>query len=94
MAYQTLFSGLGIHHGNTGIQITPAQFMKGSFMLIFDLTPDGCASDGHTSLSDNGNIRIELKFDEALVDAMTILLDQEFDASIQIDRLRNVLTDL
>jgi hypothetical protein len=24
MAYQTLFSGLGIHHVNTGIQITPA----------------------------------------------------------------------
>jgi len=94
MAYQTLFSGLGIHHGNTGIQITPAQFMKGSFMLIFDLTPDGCASGGHTSLPDDGNIRIELKFDEALADAMTILLYNEFDASIQIDRLRNVLTDL
>ena len=29
MAYQTLFRGLGIHHGNTGIQITPTQFMKG-----------------------------------------------------------------
>jgi hypothetical protein len=27
MAYQTLFSGFGIHHGNTGIQITPTQFM-------------------------------------------------------------------
>ena len=39
MAYQTFFSGLGIHHGNTGIHITPAQFMKGSFMLVFDLSP-------------------------------------------------------
>jgi hypothetical protein len=34
MAYQTLFSGLEIHHCNTGTQITPVQFMKGSFMLI------------------------------------------------------------
>jgi hypothetical protein len=90
MAYQTLFNGLGIHNGNKGIQITPTQFIKGSFMLVFDLTPDGCASDGHTSLPDNGNIRIELKFDEALAEAVTILLYQEFDASIQIDRLRNV----
>jgi hypothetical protein len=62
-------------------------------MLIFDLTPDGCASDGHTSLPDNGNSRIELKFDAALAEAITILVYQEFDASIQIDRLRNILTN-
>jgi hypothetical protein len=92
-AYQTLFTSLGIHH-NTSIQITPTQFIKGSFMLIFDLTPDGCASDGHSCFPDNGNIRIELKFYEALTEAITILLYEEFDASIQIDRLRNVLTDL
>jgi hypothetical protein len=92
-AYQTLLNGLGIHHDNAGIQITPTQFMKGSFMLIFDLTPDGYVSDGHTSLPDNGNFRIELKFDEALAEAVTILLYQEFDASIHIDRLRNILTD-
>ena len=86
MAYQTLFRGLGIHHDSTGIQITPTEFMKGSFMLIFDLTPDGCGSDGHTSLPDKGIIRIQLKLDDALAEAVTIQLYQEFDASIQIDR--------
>ena len=48
-ACQTLLSGLGIRHGNTGFQITPAPFMKRTFILIFDLTPDGCASNDHTS---------------------------------------------
>jgi hypothetical protein len=38
------YNDIRIHHGNTGIEITPAQFMKGSFMLVFDLTPDGCPS--------------------------------------------------
>ena len=52
-------------------------------MLLFDLTPDGCASDGQTSLPDNGSMRIELKFDEAL--GVTIPCFREFDASIQID---------
>ena len=69
MSYQTLFSGLVTHHENRGIQITPIQFMKGSFMFIFDLTRDGCVSDGHSSLPDNGNIRIEFKFEEALAEA-------------------------
>lgn len=67
--------------------------MKGCFIIIFDLTPDGCASDGHTSLSDKGNNRIDLKCDEALAEGVTILLYQELDANIQIDRLRNVTTN-
>lgn len=91
--YQTLFCGLGIHHGKTGIYITPTQFIKGIFILNFDLTADGCNSDGHTSLPDNGNIRIELKFEEALAEAMRIILYQESDATTQIDSLRNVTTD-
>ena len=88
MAYQTLFIGLGIHHGNTGIQVTPNQLMKGSFLLVFCLTTDVCQSEDHTTLPENGSIRIELKFDEALAKAVTILNYQEFDASIQLDRLR------
>jgi hypothetical protein len=80
MAYQTLFRGLRIYRENTSILITSTQFMKGSFMLMFDLTPDDCASDGHTSLPDNG-ISIELKFNEAPAEAVTVLY-QEFDTSI------------
>lgn len=62
------------------IQITPAKFI-----LIFDFMPDGGATDGHASLPDSGNICMELKFDDALSEAVTILLHLEFDASIQID---------
>jgi hypothetical protein len=92
MAYYTLFSGLGVHYPNTGIYHSRSQFIKECFVLVFKLTPDGYASDGHNNLPDNGKIRIELKFDEALVQAMTILLYQELDASMQIDRLKNVST--
>ena len=93
MAYEMLFSRVGTHLGNTGIHITPHKFVKGCITLIFDLTPDICASDVHTILTENTNIRIDLKFDEALTVALAILLYQEFDASIQMDRLRKVKTD-
>ena len=62
-----------------------AQFTKGSFIIIFDLMLDDCAWDGHTSLSHNGNIHIEPKFDEALVEAVTIFLYLEFDAFIELE---------
>ena len=81
------FSGLGVHDGNTGIQITPYLFVKRCFMLSLDFTPDGCTFDGQSSLPENGYIRIEFKFNEAFAEVVTALLYQEFQTSIQIDRL-------
>jgi len=62
MGYRTLFQASGIHHSNTGLQITHDVYLNSYFMLLFDLTPDGGASEGRTSRPANGNIRIELKF--------------------------------
>jgi hypothetical protein len=50
MAYRTLFDRTGIHHSNSGLQMCIA----GYFMLLFDLTPDRAASEGHTSHPNNG----------------------------------------
>jgi len=77
MGYRTLFDGSGIHHSNAGLQVTHDMYLAGFFMLIFDLTPDHAASEGHTSHMDNGNIRIELKLSKPLPNAITCLLYQE-----------------
>jgi hypothetical protein len=50
LGYRTLFEGPDIHHSNTGLQITRDMFITGYFVLLFDLTPDQSASDGHVSL--------------------------------------------
>lgn len=66
--------------------------MKRYSLLVFYLPPDSCASNCHTSLPDNHSIRIELKLDEALAEAVTVLLFRAFDASIQIDTLKKFTT--
>ena len=71
MAYRTLFEGSGIHNSNSGLQITPDMYINGYFMLLYDLTPNRAASEGHTSHQDNGNVRIELTFAKPLPDAIT-----------------------
>lgn len=86
MGYRTLYEGSGIHHANSGLQITHDMFINGYFMLLFDLTPEHSVSDWHTSLSENGNIRIDLKIDTQLANPVTYLLHIECDGSIQIDR--------
>ena len=62
-------------------------------MLLFDLTPDLSASEGHTSDPTNGHIRLEIKFWSDLPDLMCVLLYLEYDSSVLIDSLRTVTTD-
>ena len=62
MDYRALFEESGMHHWNSGIQITHDMFINIYFMLLFYLTPDSGASECHTSIPENGNIRIELLF--------------------------------
>jgi len=56
MGYMTLFEESGIHHSNSGLQITHDMYINSFFMLLFDLTPDPSPSDGHSSHPANGNI--------------------------------------
>jgi len=62
-------------------------------MLLFDLTPDLAASEGHTSDPTNGHIRLVIKFGPDLPDPMCVLLYLEYDNSVLIDALRTVTTD-
>ena len=93
MGYKSLFEGYGIHHSNPGIQITHDMYISGYFMLLFDLTPDQSASEGHSSHPDNDNIRKELKFNKPVPDAITRLLYLQFHNSVRIDKTRTVSTD-
>ena len=62
VGYQMLLEASGFHHSNSGLQIAHDTCTAGYFMILFDLTSDRCASEGHMSHPDNVNIRIELKF--------------------------------
>jgi hypothetical protein len=93
MGYRSLFEESGIRHSNMGLQITNDMYTSGYFMLLFDLTPDHGAAEGHTSHPDSGNIRIELKFKKALPVAITCILYLEYDNCVRIDSSRTVTTD-
>jgi len=49
MDYSSLFEASGIHHSNTGLQITHDMYINGYFMLLVHLKTDRGASVGHTS---------------------------------------------
>jgi hypothetical protein len=92
MAYRIFFEATGIRHSNMGLQITHDMYVDGYFMLLFDLTTDHGAAEGHTSHPDSGDIRIDLKFKKALSDAITLILYLEYNC-VHIDFSRSVTTE-
>jgi hypothetical protein len=62
IAYITQFERSGMHHSNTRLRITHDSFIADYFMLLFDLTPKGAASEGQISISDKGSVRLEMQF--------------------------------
>jgi len=94
MDYRNLFERLGIHHSNSGLQMTHAMYINGYFMLIFYFTPDRVASEGRKSHTEDGNIRIQLKLNKPLPEAITCLLYIEHHNCVLVDFSRNVTTDL
>ncbi len=93
MACRTLFEGTGIRHSNVGLQISHDMYVNGNSMLLFDLTPDHGASEGHTSHPVRCNRKINAKFKKSLPVATTYLLYKEYDSCVHIDSSRNVTTD-
>ena len=86
LVYNTRFEGSGISHSNAGLQLTHNMFKACCFMLLFNLTPDRGASEGHISLPDHSNYRLKLRFDKSIPDVFTFLAYLEYDYSVRIDQ--------
>jgi hypothetical protein len=91
-AYASLFMGTGKWMRDEGNQIAREDFAGGYALYAFDLTPD-LAEGGHYNLIKSGNIRVDLKFAQALASTINVIAFAEFENILEIDRSRNVLFD-
>jgi len=85
MGYKTLYEGSGIHHSKSGQHITHDMYINGYFMLLFDVTPDRGGSEGHTSLTEKGNIRIVLLYSKTLHESIMCLLYLEYECKVLVN---------
>ncbi|XP_031789026.1 uncharacterized protein F54H12.2-like [Nasonia vitripennis] len=93
-AFQTLYTGTGVHFLNEGFGINRYNYYKGNFLTAFDLTPDlsaHCAT--HWNLVRSGSIRIEVRFETALLTAINCIVYAEYDNVLEIDSNRQIITD-
>jgi hypothetical protein len=79
--YRSLFENTGIHHDNLGTSVTYEQFAGGSFLQVYDLSPDKC-NGFHFHGARNGNIELNMTFSQALVNPITILVYASYDSEV------------
>ncbi|XP_071578895.1 uncharacterized protein F54H12.2-like [Temnothorax nylanderi] len=93
-AYQTLFSGTGIHFLNEGNSISREDYAEGFTLFAFDLTPDLSANfAGHWNLVKHGSLRLEVRFEKALTTTVNCIVYAEFDNVLEIDSSRQIIVD-
>src|SRR5579859_7202032 len=84
--YDSVFSTLGINHGNRGIEITRDDYPNGYCLYAFDLTPNMSAADNSIlRLKKSGNVRIELQFGTRTDAVYMCIVFAEYDHVMKID---------
>ena len=90
LAYNTLFEESGKRYSKVELQVIHDMFIAGYITQLFDLKTDRDDSEGHISLLDKGNIRLQLQFDQPFPEAVTCILYLEYDNSVRTYQLRTV----
>lgn len=92
-AYSTIAAATGILHTPQGNLIQENMFSKGYFILAFDLSPDQSNNQSNMLLASQGNIRLDIRFQNAPNKTITCLTFLEYDSLLKIDKNRNVILD-
>ena len=90
-AYNTLFSGAGKLHGNSGSIIKREDYSEGYTIIVPDLTP--LEFGDNFDLKEEGTLSIDLVFKSPLAATISVLVYAEYDNVIEIDSNRNVIKD-
>ena len=92
-SYLSLYEATGQLGTNTSHGISYDDYAEGYTLWAFDFTPDQGSDEGHFHPIKSGQLRVELQFAEALTETVNVILYAEFDNTIEINSLREVITD-
>lgn len=91
--YLGMIHALEFFNRNDTNGITYEEFKSGSTLFVFNLTPDLTVGSGCQQAFRSGNLRLEMRFSEALSETINVLCYGVFDGQIEVTRQRNILLD-
>ena len=78
---------------NKSFDIAQEDYNGGYCMWGYDLTADQGSEEGQLHPVKTGSLRIELQFAQALAAVINVIVFAEFDNQIEINSLREIVTD-
>ena len=87
--FMELYSILGKAGEDVDIGISTENYLEGTFLLLFDVTPTSVANMEYLGRKAEGNCRIELQFHKPLPHNIMIITYATFPMELQIDMARN-----
>jgi hypothetical protein len=94
--YMSLFESLNQITTDSTLTIDKDKWANGNTIFGFNFAPDmgdDCNKMGYVNPIKRGTLRLDLKFTEALKEAIDVLVYCEYDNLIEIDLTRNAITD-
>ena len=91
-AYDTLMRFTGQYKGGCSMLVDYHDFGNGTMILVFDLTAKGECNSEQFTVKKLGNLRINLKYKNALTETNNLILYGEFGGVLTTDADRNIFT--
>lgn len=85
LPYYIMLNSLGLVSRNEGLILTPDDFSNGNTFFVYDLNQIA-SSDTLFLLENTGSVRLELQFQNPLVEAVTCVVYSESQAILEIDK--------
>ena len=85
-AFQTLFTGMEL---DAGIECGRTDYAIGYTLVVFDLSSEVTDAAVQT-VHKQGNLQLEVRFAEALPEAINVILYASFPGEIKIDQARSI----
>lgn len=92
-AYLTSQTACGIKFNDVGNTIKRESFLKGNFLIGYDLTEDLEADSELSHVQRSGSLQIDLAFSKPLTSSICMILYSEYSSEIQITKNRDIILD-
>ncbi|XP_053403284.1 uncharacterized protein F54H12.2-like [Mercenaria mercenaria] len=89
----SLYQATGPLGLNRSIGLAMTEYKSGYTLWGFDLTADQACEEGQLQPIKTGNLRIDLQFAQQLPSVVNVIVYAEFDNQIEINGMREVVTD-
>ena len=90
-AYSSMLKAIGVELGKPGCIITPDMYKSHMFLVAYDLSVDGSASQYECAqLVANGSIRIEGKFKNPLTQTLNAIILTTHPTQVTVNKARNI----